>query len=474
MRCVEHDRYVLVCGDAVEVMSAMPDACVDAIVTDPPYGLEFMGQEWDRPWAVSPSNAVGYAGRDDLRLPAHRDNRNANCRACGGRQRGAKRRQCATPEWDRAPITDMQAYQAWCETWAIEALRLLKPGGHLLAFGGTRTYHRLACAVEDAGFEVRDQIGWLYGQGFPKSRDVSKAIDEEFGAEREVVGPNEWAARGGLVQANTYGAPSRPPETAPTTDAARQWAGWGTALKPAWEPILVARKPLVGTVAENVLDYGTGAINVDGCRVALTGESNPSIARRATAARTGWDNRGGAIMNDRRAPERYREYHPSEALGRWPANVVHDGSDEVMEAFAAYGDRRSAYPGRQDLADAYVGAPVSSTGVTGFPNATAGRSLSDSGTAARFFYCAKASRAERGEGNRHPTVKPLALMQWLARLVTPPGGLVLDPFMGSGTTGLAAMYEGFAFVGVDNDGDSFETADRRLAEAMTPTAVEGA
>jgi DNA modification methylase len=345
-------------GDCREVMRAMPDNSVDSIVCDPPYELGFMGKAWD---------ASGIANNPAM--------------------------------------------------WA-EALRVLKPGGHLLAFSGSRTYHRMACAIEDAGFEIRDQIQWIYGSGFPKSLDVSKAIDKMGGAVRTVIGTAADFARDGASR-KTDGSHVAPhseqgghgfndrwaaPVTAPATDAARQWEGWGTALKPAHEPICVARKPLSGTVAANVLAHGTGALNIDGCRVA----GEPWKAHSATGlGSVKFFSEGDAPVIDK-APH---------DLGRWAANIIHDGSDEVLDAFT--GDRRTN-PGRR--AEDHV---------------------------ARFFYCAKASKSDRGDGNTHPTVKPTDLMAYLCRLVTPPGGLVFDPFMGSGSTGKAAVREGFRFIGCD-------------------------
>jgi site-specific DNA-methyltransferase (adenine-specific) len=316
--------------------------------------------------------------------------------------------------WDSTGI----AYSV--ELWT-EALRVLKPGGHLLAFSGSRTYHRMACAIEDAGFEIRDQIMWLYGSGFPKSHNVSKGIDKAAGAVREVVGPTRAGAQS--ESTGRYGAwGDGITPTSPATPAAQQWEGWGTALKPAHEPIVLARKPFAGTVANNVLQHGTGALNIDGSRVA------------------------------------------GSTQGRWPANVIHDGSDEVVD---------------------------------GFP---------DNGSAARFFYCAKANKRDRNEGldgfagkeiggkgnglartcatcsasvldgcqcpdrtftnptraNHHPTVKPTDLMRYLVKLVTPPGGVVLDPFMGSGSTGKGAIIEGFDFIGIEQDADYLDIARARI------------
>jgi site-specific DNA-methyltransferase (adenine-specific) len=329
------------------------------------------------------------------------------------------------------------------EFWA-EALRIAKPGAHLLAFGGTRTYHRLACAIEDAGWDIRDCVMWVYGSGFPKSHDVSKAIDREAGAEREVV--KEWAQTysGGAGEATGY----RPrnyvgKETSKeaATEAAKQWQGWGTALKPAYEPIIVARKPLRGTVAGNVLEWGTGGINVDACRVGT--DMITTCAKQKGSSFTSVGDAQGFTG----CPETVH-------IGRWPANFIHDGSEEV------------------------------------------GNLLGD---AARFFYCAKASKRDRDEGcegmeereaadydhrpsgdfaermnrqrpdvvrrNHHPTVKPTDLMRYLCRLVTPPDGLVLDPFTGSGSTGKAAMLEGFRFVGCELSAEYIEIARARIGHA---------
>jgi len=454
----------LIHGDCVEVMRSMEEASVDAIVTDPPYGLGFMGKTWDS-------------------LP---------------------------------PGTEVFK----------ECLRVLKPGGHLLAFGGSRTYHRLAVSVEDAGFEIRDQIMWVYGSGFPKSLDVSKAIDkrrddrkdieavvrwleaarvrsgvtrqqveDHFGTvnigqalftitpgssprvatweqweqlrsllkfgdemdsevwrlngrkgqpgeawtEREVTGQHEQSTAQQVWMQNYSDHVALSPKERkdkPATLAAQQWQGWGTALKPAHEPIVMARKPLLGTVAENVLAHGTGALNIDEARI-----GNEGVTRKAGKQKFGWDgsNTGQTV-----------DVEPMNA-GRWPANLIHDGSQEATK---------------------------------------------NMGDAARYFYCAKASKRDRNEGleelplltggqatnredgfagvnnpragrtggnrNTHPTVKPTDLMRYLVRLVTPPGGTVLDPFTGSGSTGKAAALEGFAFVGIEKEAEYVELARARI------------
>jgi len=341
-------------GDCLDVLRTIETNSIDAIVTDPPYGLSFMGKRWDY---------------------------------------------------------DVPSVEVWAE-----CLRVLKLGGHLLAFAGTRTQHRMAVRIEDAGFEIRDMIAWVYGSGFPKSLDVSKAIDKAAGAEREVLGmgaaycshiargekcPGHPTADRSLAGLNIHAA-----ATAPATDAAKQWSGWGTALKPALEPITVARKPLTGTVATNVLEHGTGALNVDGCRVGT--EARPVMVRTETvvsATAMSGQSTGATSSGE------------LTTAGRWPANLIHDGSEEPTSLL---------------------------------------------GEAARFFYCAKASRSDRGEGNTHPTVKPTDLMRYLCRLVTPPGGTVLDPFMGSGSTGKAAALEGFNFIGIEREAQYLDTARARI------------
>lgn len=375
-------------GDCRDAMSALMDNSVDAIVCDPPYGLSFMGNRWDY---------------------------------------------------------DVPSVEIW-----TECLRVLKPGGHLLAFAGTRTQHRMAVRIEDAGFEIRDMIAWVYGAGFPKSLDVSKAIDKAAGAERSVVGRVVYGD--GHVQNSSesigYGGSDPAADsrmlTAPATDAARQWEGWGTGLKPALEPITVARKPLVGTVAANVLAHGTGALNIDGCRVAT---DMPRPAREGD--RRLENNTYAAGLGGSRAVE-------DTMIGRWPANLIHDGSEEVLAPFP------NTASGAFNQANRKAGNRIYGT-FTKYSNPK--EYGSNSGSAARFFYCAKASKADRGD-NSHPTVKPTDLMRYLCRLVTPPGGLVLDPFMGSGSTGKAAILEGFRFAGIEREPKYFDIACRRIEDAQ--------
>jgi DNA modification methylase len=453
----ETQPWVVHHGDCLQVLKTLADNSVDSVVTDPPYGLSFMGKKWDY---------------------------------------------------------DVPSEDIW-----RECLRVLKPGGHLLAFAGTRTQHRMAVRIEDAGFEVRDMIAWVYGSGFPKSLDVSKAIDKCNGEKDRLLRFTQWYRTAGVSRAETTkamiaaghisengtmaghyfassqaGQPAIPtaaiwktlrplctsvPEwvdelvarieaerevvgtkqttdpvawycqqsrnaqtidiTAPFTDAAKQWQGWGTALKPALEPITAARKPFGGTVADNVLEHGTGALNVDGCRVG----AGDCLGRPYGG--------GNDIYGKFKMPKGTRT--GDEIQGRWPANLIHDGSEEVVELL---------------------------------------------GSAARFFYCAKSSKADRDEGcdgleaknnmrvngpreneeakhatlraNHHPTVKPTDLMRYLCRLVTQPGGVVLDPFTGSGSTGKAAMLEGFRFVGIEREAEYVAIAQARIGKAADERA----
>lgn len=341
-------------GDCRETLKTLPDASVDSVDCDPPYHLTSIVKRFGS------NNAAP-----------------AKVGATGAYARASKGFMGQT--WDGGDV----AFQP--ETWA-EVLRVLKPGGHLVAFSGTRTYHRMACAIEDAGFEIRDQLAWVYGAGFPKSHN--------------------------------------------------QPGGWGTALKPAWEPIALGRKPLQGTVAANMATHGTGAINIEGCRIGT------EATRRDTGTASMWSNAG--------------RVEGGSDCGRWPANIIHDGSDEVLAAFPEAPGQCGAVTGNEPsspFANVYGDMPNRSG--SAIPR-------SDSGSAARFFYCAKATSNERGEGNNHPTVKPVALMQWLVRLVTPTGGTVLDPFMGSGSTGIACQREQFSFIGCEMSADYAAIAERRL------------
>lgn len=412
----------VIVGECIETMRGMEADSIDAIVTDPPYGLGFMGKKWDA-------------------LPPGQD-------------------------------------------WAEECLRVLKPGGHLLAFGGTRTYHRLAVAVEDAGFEIRDQIMWLYGSGFPKSHDVSKAIDKAQGAEGEYGEPKSaahagWIDRGAMRGSEGHDGYQRPwmkdPDAVdnaarkylPGSPEAQKWQGYGTALKPAHEPIVLARKPFKGTVAANVLEHGTGALNIDGCRV-----EGAKPHREVVKSQTNeWDG-GGAWKSSGHGNGMSTE-------GRWPANIMLD-----PDAAAILDEQSGPSKSRK-------GKPRRGTNGVGWGMSATGAEYEDSGGPSRFFYVAKASKKERNAGldgfdgvaakrtqaggddtrgrpiplnrNNHPTVKPIEVMRWLVRLVTPPGGTVLDPFTGSGTTGIAAGLEGCEFIGIEMEPEYAEIAEARIA-----------
>lgn len=400
-------QYELHCGNSKELLKNLLDDSIDAIVTDPPYELRFMGKKWD---------ATGIA------------------------------------------------YDA--ELWR-ECLRVLKPGGHLLAFSGSRTYHRMAVAIEDAGFDIRDQIMWVYGSGFPKSLDVSKAIDKAAGAERKVIGTklglpgysltdgNGAALYGGGFGGNGTGL-GECQISAPATEAAKEWNGWGTALKPAHEPICVARKPLIGTVAENVLQYGTGALNIDGCRVGAPGETINNHGE------SGKSNPTSFCLGARIAMQT-----AGQTRSRWPANLIHDGSAEVLAGFPESEPSGAAKNGRVNINGKNYAKETNIFG-SGIGKQT-GQLHNDRGSAARFFYCAKASKKDRDEGhqiNNHPTVKPTELMQYLCRLITPPNGLILDPFTGSGSTGKAAILEGFRFIGFDMQHEYIEIAKARIEYAI--------
>lgn len=547
----QDDAVTLWHGDCLDVLRELPDASVDAVVTDPPYAINFMGRKWDRFDGVS-VGACERCGDDD---PADGYRLCTNCLEMSDEEdlRDAVMPGQQSQNW-HAKATHSRGYadnnnaafQRWCTLWAAECLRVLKPGGHLLAFGGSRTWHRLACAVEDAGFEIRDSIAWLYGSGFPKSLDVSKAIDrmdagderrnrnlrftawlrstgvtarqidaatssfmgghyltereqaavptadmfdlvrpllsvevpewvEEMVTERTVESEN-FKARPVVGERTTgigtgRGAVSYITDgenrdvTVAHTAAAASWQGWGTALKPAFEPIVVARKPLAGTVAANVLAHGTGALNIDGCRVHTAGsEAKAYTVKRlkpgATLEKTGGSWRPS---DDTALPwDAGREYEGQTKDGRWPTNVVLD------ETQAAELDRQtgvltsgSRKPGT------YAGLGYMGSESADFPGIGG-----DTGGASRFFptfhYEAKAPTSERPRAGEvaHPTVKPLDLMRWLVRLVTPPGGVVLEPFAGSGTTAEACVIEGFRCIAIEREADYLPLIVQRLAKPI--------
>lgn len=386
-------------GDCRQVLATLAANSIDSVVCDPPYELGFMGKAWD-------STGIAYDA------------------------------------------------SMWTEVF-----RVLKPGGHLLAFGGSRTYHRLACAVEDAGFEIRDQIMWIYGSGFPKSHNIAIAIDKQAGV-MEHRGKRASVA-GNIAQGQNVEPAKAMPQHDGITDDARRWKGWGTALKPAHEPLVVARKPIQGTVAQTVLEWGTGAMNIDGCRVP-SDDGYEKAWDRPVSTNIGAgddDNRYNYISDGTQHTIDISANKP--VGGRWPANVVHDGSDEVLGLFPD--SKGGAFPKKSNVPTGrhYEGG-------WGAVNNGSRTEMGD-GSAARFFYCAKANKTDRNDGasNNHPTVKPTDLMRYLVRLVTPAGGTVLDPFMGSGSTGKAAVLEGFGFVGIEQDANYLSIADARIKKVQS-------
>ena len=399
-------------GDCLEVLRGMPDNSVDAVVTDPPYGLSFMGKKWDY---------------------------------------------------------DVPSVEIWAE-----CLRVLKPGGHLLAFAGTRTQHRMAVRIEDAGFEIRDMIAWVYGSGFPKSHDVAKAVHGHLTVGGSSPKKRRMAYMGDeYTEGETVGSsgteraqerkPCAPPEGSGNNlcDAAKKWAGWGTALKPALEPITVARKPLIGTVAENVLAHGTGGLNIDGCRVGFVSDED----RKESTTKNQHADFGTRPMTNNAVYGDYSMVQPTNynPQGRWPANLIHDGGEEVVGLFPDGAKPKPERRGKKGGSGFGFFDDQKTASTEGVWPADTG------GSAARFFYCAKASKRDRGEGNHHPTVKPTDLMRYLCRLVTPPNGIVLDPFTGSGSTGKAAVLEGFQFIGIEREAEYVDIARARIVSAtLTP------
>ncbi|QNJ57410.1 DNA methyltransferase [Pseudomonas phage Dolphis] len=391
--------YILHLGDCLEVLRTIPDNSIDSVVTDPPYGIRFMGKSWD--------------GKDIEERAAYRASMPSHAAACG--QNGGHRSVAAEAgKYDLTPA-GMRAFQAFTLEWATECLRVLKPGGHLLSFASPRTYHHMAVGIEMAGFEIRDQIMWVFGSGFPKSHNLR---DEH--------------------------------------------EGWGTALKPAHEPICMARKPLIGTVLANVLEHGTGAINVDACRI-LAEKMPPNTGAGGLPRRQESEQRGPGVVSQ------------PHAAGRWPANLIHDGSADVVALFPAEAGAAAPVMGTEPTSNGFSG-PVKYSGMR---ERVAGAFHNDSGSAARFFYCAKISRKDRNEGctddssckNHHPTVKPTDLMAYLLRLVTPIGGTTLDPFMGSGSTGKAAIREGIQFIGCELDEGYMAIAQARIAHELAKHAA---
>ncbi len=410
-------EYELHLGDCLEVMRGLPDNSVDSVVTDPPYGIRFMGKSWD--------------GQDIEDRAAYRASMPSHAGACG--PNGGHRSIAAEAGKYDLPPHGMRAFQAFTLEWATEALRVLKPGGHLLSFAAARTYHHMAVGIEMAGFEIRDQIMWVFGSGFPKSHNLK--------------GKHE---------------------------------GWGTALKPAHEPICMARKPFPGTVASNMGQHGTGAINIDACRVHAEDALGGEYSQKRMAP--------GNVVNATGSYKQDVRFVGVMKPGRWPANLIHDGSDVVVSMFPVEAGAVAPVKGSERS------SPDKHT--YGEYARVEGAFHGDTGSAARFYYCAKTSRKDRHEGlidpgtqfkqgttlrkvqttdtkgNNHPTVKPTELMAYLLRLVTPPGGKTLDPFMGSGSTGKAAVLEGLSFIGIEQDAAYMAIAKARIAHATTKNQLQ--
>lgn len=421
-------------GDCRDWMAQIEPNTLDACVCDPPYHLTSIVKRFGA------TNAA----------PAKVGKTGAYERASRG---------FMGQTWDGGDVAFDPA------TWEA-VYRVLKPGAHLIAFSGTRTYHRMACAIEDAGFEIRDQLAWCYGSGFPKSHNVGKGIEalnttggsgpknlrqRDMGEDyrpHDLAGTPDYGngrmSRGADTDRDYLGAP-------PITDPeAAAWQGWGTALKPAWEPICLARKPLESTVAKNVLKHGTGALNIDGCRIETADDLNGGAYAEQGGRNVSPSLRQGGGMNQ---PGKTTGKEYVQPVGRWPANIIHDGSDEVLAAFPeSYS--ASAHYGTETTDKAIWGNGSARVKYAGSGDAH--------GSAARFFYCAKATTEERGEGNNHPTVKPIDLMRWLCRLITPPGGTVLDPFMGSGSTLIAADAEQFNAIGCELSPEYASIAEQRI------------
>jgi site-specific DNA-methyltransferase (adenine-specific) len=465
------DQVRLYLGDALEVLREMEPASIDAVVTDPPYGIGFMGKPWD-------GDAIREAAQRD------RDTRKSLGPASASRP-GRTEPRSSSAFGNEAiiagPVRGGHDFQEWCEAWARECLRVLKPGGHMLAFGGTRTWHRLTCAIEDAGFEIRDSVAdltghdapglmWVYGSGFPKSLNVSAAIDKAAGATRAVVGvspdshartASSWQADDGAPHGMVGRSEGERLVTAPATEHAAAWSGWGTALKPAWEPIVVARKPLAGTVAANVLEHATGALNIAECRVGTSKDvpASPKGQRENPV----YDGIGSL-------PGRSTDLGFDPDTGRWPPNVLL-GAEAAAELDRQSGVRTSGdapkHRGPGALRDAYGE-------FTGQQECAPGRAANEGG-ASRFFpvfkYEPKASAEERPrlpDGTAHPTVKPRDLIAWLVRLVSTPGALILDPFAGSGTTAEACVMEGRRCVLIEQHEPYAELAKARLSRPIQP------
>ena len=383
-------------GDCIEVMRTLPDNSVDSIVTDPPYGIGMMNKEWD-----SPKKHKELIDRETKRSQERFDEGKSPVK--GGFSKGVQ------PGLPIGGAKEGRWFQEWCELWATECLRVLKPGGYMLSFSSPRTYHRMATAFEEAGFQVRDQLMWVFGSGFPKSRNIGKKVED--------------------------------------------YKGWGTALKPAHEPICMVRKPLSEkTIVNNVLKHGTGGINIDGSRIGFKDEADKESAKPGSLNATGENSMFGL-----------KSGNEQNEGGRFPANIMFDEEAgkllDEQSGIKEYNKGRKEGNYKGGHRKEYVG-----TVDNDIEKKIEGQFFSDKGGASRFFYCPKVSKKERGDGNVHPTVKPIKLMEYLITLITPKGGTVLEPFMGSGSTGIAAKNLGFNFIGIEKEQEYLDIAKQRIGE----------
>ena len=410
------------CGDCVEVMRSLPDNSVDSIITDPPYGISFMGRSWDT-FDKKQFGHAGEEGQNDLKV-----------------KKG----------FNTLPRYQSEGMYAFFLEWSKECLRVLRPGGHLIAFSATRSVHRMASAIEDAGFEIRDQIGWCYYSGFPKSMDISKQIDKMAGVKREIVGKGPDYGHTKITIDQKYGFSDKYDITKPSTKEAQYWQGWGTALKPAYEPCVLARKPIAEkNVASQVLKTGTGAINIDACRF---GYGDPcwigpqdELQQKEPILNKAHGHKNNSNNRLQKNTSKYLISNVSD-LGRWPANLYQCPKPSRSEREEGLTDLE-AIAGFEA-----VNRKEGSAGVDN-PRAGAGRTASE-------------------VKNFHPTVKPVNLMRWLIRLVTPVNGLVLEPFLGSGTTGVASSLEGFRSIGIERDSDYADICIQRISHAEGAEIVE--
>jgi len=501
----------VLCGDSLDLMEELPENSVDALVTDPPYGIGFMGKKWDEfeekydgeVWDEYMGDVDMPDDADRLPWPKYMMGRNVRCRKCGKWKVSSNPCQCDEPDFPNVRLSNAQIYQRWTQEWASEAFRVLKPGAYALIFGIPKMHHRMMAGIEDAGFEIRDTLMWIFGEGFPKSLDISKAIDKYLGREdeREKVGEKPYTSQD--ITGDSYNRDRakereriRVEVTEPAASEAEKWKGWGTALKPAHEPIVLAQKPPEGSYAENVMKWGVGGLSIDGCRIPVPDreqyeDNGAGFAERAEKGKdkSEWEGWGLKTKHGRYASE----------IGRWPANVILDPESAEML------DEQSGETSRGHRPK--VGQAASGFCYGEYEPIESDERYYETGGASRFFYCAKAHRSERNAGledledvkmgqsggarqklregkdeyqtgddvsvglnkikkvkNDIATLKPINLLRYLVRLVTPPNGIVLDPFAGSGTTGCACEIEGFDYILIEKR--------PRFAEVIAPKRIE--